>query len=206
VKKPRTEKWLQDQERYEVRFSGSGGQGIILATVVLAEAAGVYGKKYVAQTQSYGPEARGGASQSDIVISPQAIDYPKAMKLDLLVAMDQTSCDAYFPDLKQNGLLLVDSTLVHQIPTDRAGAIAMTQIARKEVGRELVANMVALGAVGQITKIVSPHSLEAALKAKVPKGTEEMNLRALRAGIQAAKKVNLNALPETIARDEEEEV
>ncbi len=206
MKKPRSEKWSKEQERYEIRFSGSGGQGIILAAIVMAEAAGVYGKKYACQTQSYGPEARGGTSQADVVIAWRPIHYPKAMKLDLLLAMNQASCDAYLPDLKQNGLLVVDSTLVGQIPTGRAVAIPITDIARKDVGRELVANMVALGAVGQLTNIVSLESLKAALTSKVPKGTEEMNLKALRCGIQAAKKIDLNALPKTITPDEEEEV
>ena len=106
--------------RYEVRFSGSGGQGLITAAVIFAEAAGVYGGKYVCQTQSYGPEARGGKSKAEVVISDQPIDYPKAVNLNLLLAMNQAACDAYFFDLQANGLLVVDSFLVEQLPTSRA--------------------------------------------------------------------------------------
>ncbi|MBW1702989.1 MAG: 2-oxoacid:acceptor oxidoreductase family protein [Deltaproteobacteria bacterium] len=178
-------------DRYEIRFSGSGGQGIIMAAIVLAEAAGVYDKKYVCQTQSYGPEARGGTSKAEVVISNKTIDYPKAIKPDLLLAMNQASTDTYFWDLKPDGLLVVDATLVKQIPTSRVVAIPFTQIARKKVGKDLVANIVALGSVGYLCQLVS-LTLEAALMKRVPKGTEEINLKALRAGIRIAKKVSLD--------------
>src|SRR4030042_4909584 len=96
--------------RYEIRLGGSGGQGIILMGIILAEAIGIYEGKSVAQTQSYGPEARGGSSKSEVVISDEEIDYPKAMKPDLLLAMNQKSCDDFYPDLKPDGMLIVDST------------------------------------------------------------------------------------------------
>jgi len=193
-------------DRYEIRFSGSGGQGIIMAAIVLAEAAGVYDMKYVCQTQSYGPEARGGTSKAEVVISSKSIDYPKAIKPDLLLAMNQASTDAYVWDLKPDGLLVVDATLVKQIPTSRVVAIPFTQIARKKVGKDLVANIVALGSIGHLCQLVSLKTLEEALMKKVPKGTEEINLKALRAGIRIAKKVSLDALPGTVVPEEEEEV
>lgn len=192
------------EDRYEIRFAGSGGQGIIMAALVLAEAAGVYDGKYVCQTQSYGPEARGGNSKAEVVISKKVIDYPGATKLDLLLAMNQAACDTYFLDLKPKGLLVVDATLVDQVPTSRVVAISFTQIARKEVGKEFVANIVGLGAVGYLAQVVSLKSLEAALIARVPKGTEEMNRKALHAGIKAARKVDLNALPHSVTLEEEE--
>lgn len=192
------------EDRYEIRFAGSGGQGIIMAALVLAEAAGVYDGKYVCQTQSYGPEARGGNSKAEVVISKKIIDYPRATKLDLLLAMNQAACDTYFLDLKPKGLLVVDATLVDQVPTSRVVAISFTQIARKEVGKEFVANIVGLGAVGYLAQVVSLKSLEAALIARVPKGTEEMNRKALHAGIKAARKVDLNALPHSVTLEEEE--
>jgi 2-oxoglutarate ferredoxin oxidoreductase subunit gamma len=192
------------KDRYEIRFAGSGGQGIIMAALVLAEAVGVYDGKYVCQTQSYGPEARGGNSKAEVVISEEVIDYPKATRLDLLLVMNQAACDTYFLDLKPEGLLVVDATLVDQVPIGRVVAIPFTQIARKEVGEELGANMVALGAVAYLTQAVSLKSLEAALVARVPKGTEEMNRKALHAGIQEARKVDLNALPRSVTSGEEE--
>jgi len=192
------------EERYEVLLSGSGGQGIIMAAIVLAEAAGVYDEKYVCQSQSYGPEARGGTSKAEVIISNQIIDYPKAIKPDLLLTMNQEASNTYFPDLKTEGLLVVDSTLVHQIPTNRVAAIPFTRIARKEIGKEMVANMVALGAVGVFSQIISLKNLEQALMARVPKGTEEINRKALHAGIDAAKRIDLKDLP--LFAIEEEEV
>ncbi len=191
-------------DRYEIRFSGSGGQGIITAAVVLAEAIAGNGKNHVCQTQSYGPEARGGISTAEVVISKDLIDYPKVIGLDLLLAMNQASCDAYFPDLKPEGLLIVDSTLVGQIPTDRTISIPFTEIAIKEVGNKLVANMVALGAVVHLTRVISPKALESTLTARAPKGTEQMNSEAFRSGIRAAKKFNLEQLPPTVTPEEEE--
>jgi 2-oxoglutarate ferredoxin oxidoreductase subunit gamma len=191
-------------DRYEIRFSGSGGQGIITAAIVLAEAIGTKTKNYVSQTQSYGPEARGGTSRAEVVVSPSPIDYPKAIRPDLLLAMNQASCDAYFSDLKPEGLLVTDATLVDQVPTARVVAIPFTEIAISQAGRKVVANMVALGAVVQLTQIVSSKSMEAALLTKVPKGTEEMNTKAFRAGVRAAKKFNLDALPPTVTPEDEE--
>jgi 2-oxoglutarate ferredoxin oxidoreductase subunit gamma len=175
--------------RYDIRLSGSGGQGLILMGIILAEAIGIYDGKYVAQTQSYGPEARGGSSKAEVVVSDQEIDYPKALKLDLLLAMNQKSCDDYYMDLKPKGILVVDSTFVNQVPIPRAYQIPFTRIARDKFKREMVANIIALGAISKLTPIVSARAIEAAVLARVPKGTEKLNRDALRAGISAAKKV-----------------
>ncbi len=192
------------KDRYEIRFAGSGGQGIIMAAIVLAEAAGVYDGKYVCQTQSYGPEARGGNSRAEVVISKAGIDYPKAVQPDLLLAMNQGAFDANFPDLKSEGLLVVDTSLVDQVPTGRVVAIPFTQIARKDVGKEFAANIVALGAVAYLTQVVSLKSLEKALAARVPEKTEKMNRKALHAGVKAARKVDLSALPHFVNPEDEE--
>jgi 2-oxoglutarate ferredoxin oxidoreductase subunit gamma len=174
--------------RYEIRLSGSGGQGIILMGIILAEAIGIYDGKYVAQTQSYGPEARGGSSKSEVVVSDEEIDYPKAMRADLLLAMNQKSCDDFYSDLKPEGLLIVDSTFVTQIPTQKAFQVPFTRIAREKFKREVVANIIALGALTQLSPMVSAKAMEAAVLARVPKGTEKLNRDALRAGMAAAKK------------------
>ncbi len=174
--------------RYEIRLSGSGGQGLILMGIILAEAIGIHDGKYVAQTQSYGPEARGGSSKSEIIVSDGEIDYPKAMSVDLLLAMNQKSCDEFYPDLKPDGLLIVDSTFVTQVPTPRAFQIPFTRIAREKFKREVVANIIALGALSQLTPVVSAKAIESAVMARVPKGTEKLNRDALRAGVSAAKK------------------
>lgn len=175
--------------RYEIRLSGSGGQGIILMGIILAEALGIYGGRFVAQTQSYGPEARGGSSRSDVVVSDEEIDYPKAMRLDLLLAMNQKSCDEFYPELKPEGLLIVDSTFVTQVPTPKAFQIPLTHIAREKFQREVVANIVALGALSQLTPVISAKAVELAVLARVPKGTEPLNREALRAGMRVARQL-----------------
>jgi 2-oxoglutarate ferredoxin oxidoreductase subunit gamma len=185
-------------KRYEIRLSGSGGQGLILAGIILAEAAGVYDGKYVAQTQSYGPEARGGASKAEVVISDEEIDYPMATRPDLLLAMNQSACDAYYYDLKPEGMLVVDSTFVTSTPTTKAVRIPFTQLARQEFGREVVANIVALGALATLTKVVSPEALETAVLSRVPAGTEELNRRALKLGSSKADDILAERHPETM--------
>ena len=191
--------------RYEIRLSGSGGQGLILMGIILAEAIGIYDGKYVAQTQSYGPEARGGSSKSEVIVSDEEIDYPKAMKLDLLLAMNQKSCDEFYPDLKPDGLLIVDSTFVTQIPTSKAFQIPFTGIARERFKREVVANIVALGALSQLSPIVSAKAVESAVLARVPKGTEKLNRDALRAGMNAAKRAKKASMDSEVAPEVSEE-
>ncbi len=197
---------MKSDERYEIRFSGSGGQGIITAAIVMADGVGRFDNNHVCQTQSYGPEARGGKSKAEVVISGVPIDYPKALSVDLLLAMTQAACDVYFFDLKADGLLVVDGSLVHQLPTSRSVSIPFTQIAIEQIGRELVANMVALGAVGFLSGHVSMDSLERALLSRVPKGTENMNSDALHAGIEEAKKVDLDALPRSVLSEWDDEL
>ena len=188
--------------RYEVRFSGSGGQGLITAAVIFAEAVGVYGVKYVCQTQSYGPEARGGKSKAEVVISDQPIDYPKAVELNLLLAMNQAACDAYFFDLRPEGLLVVDSFLVEQLPTSRVVALPFTEIARDEIGKVMVANMVALGAIGILSGQVSVKDLELSLLTRIPAGTEKMNINALHRGVEEGSKINIETLPRPLMSDD----
>jgi 2-oxoglutarate ferredoxin oxidoreductase subunit gamma len=182
-------------ERFEIRLAGSGGQGLILAGIILAEAAGVYDGKFVCQTQSYGPEARGGASKAEVVISDAPIDYPKAIQPDVLLALNQKSLEAFSSDLKPGGLLLVDADLVKEAPAGRVLALPFTRIAR-DLGRAMAANIVALGALAQLTGVVSLQSLETAVLARVPKGTEDLNRQALAAGVAAAQAGGRVSAPE----------
>ena len=195
-----------DVDRFEIRLSGSGGQGIILASIILAEAAGIFEGYHVSQTQSYGPEARGGKCKAEVVISSKQIDYPIAVQLDMMLAMNQASCDAYYYDFKPNGLLLVDSGLVEQVPTSRVVELPFTNIAREVAGKALFANIVALGVLGHLCPVLSVNNLEAALAARAPKGTKKLNAKALQAGIKAAEEFDLENLPRSIIPDEEEEI
>ncbi|MBI4496213.1 MAG: 2-oxoacid:acceptor oxidoreductase family protein [Deltaproteobacteria bacterium] len=188
-------------DRFEVRLSGTGGQGLVLAGIILAEAAGVYEGKHVVQTVSYGPQARGGTSKAEVVISEGEIDHPKPIALDLLLAMSQTAFDESIGDLKPGGLAVVDSELVTQAPSPRVVKIPFTGIAREKCGREQMANIVALGALSRLIPalpagagIVSPVSLEAAVLNRLPKETEERNRLAFQEGTMAAAKVQLDRM------------
>ncbi|EHP89173.1 2-oxoacid:ferredoxin oxidoreductase subunit gamma [Methanotorris formicicus] len=177
--------------RKEIRLSGFGGQGIILAGVILGRAASLYDKKEAVQTQSYGPEARGGASKSEVVIDDKLIDFPKVIKPDILVCMSQPAFDKYVNDIKENGFLLIDEDLVsgEDIPNVKFYKIPFTRIANEEVGLGIVANIVMLGALTRITGIVSKESMEKAILDSVPKGTEEKNLLAFNKGYEFAGKL-----------------
>ena len=179
----------QKSKRYEVRLAGEGGQGLLLAGLILAEAAAIYDGKNAAQTQSYGPEARGGASKSEVVISDEEIDYPKVINADLLLCLSQEACDKYYHNLKKNGILIVDTDHVKSVPTSRAYRLPITAIAQEVTGRRITANIVSLGLIAGLTGIVSRKALEAAVKARVPRGTEEINLQALAAGFEEAEKL-----------------
>ncbi|MCK4575978.1 2-oxoacid:acceptor oxidoreductase family protein [candidate division WOR-3 bacterium] len=178
-------------KKYEIRLSGSGGQGLILAGKVLAEAAVIYDGKNATQSQSYGPEARGGASRSEVIISDEEIIFPKAQNIDLLVALTQEACSAYYKDLKEDGILLVDSKLVTDIPEGKFKVykVPIIDIALKETGKTLAANIVALGLVTELSSVVSRKAVESAILSRVPKGTEEMNNKAFLAGLKKAEEI-----------------
>lgn len=172
-------------DRYEMRLSGSGGQGLILAGRILAEAVAIYDKRNAVQTQSYGPEARGGASKAEVVISDGEIDYPKAMNLDLLLALTQISCTKYYHDLKKGGILIVDSGVVTELPEGdyKIYLAPITDVAVERVGKIVVMNIVALGVITKISGVVSEESMRKAILARVPQGTEELNMKAFDEGL-----------------------
>ena len=170
-----------------MRLSGSGGQGMILASVIMSEAIGASDERNVVQTQSYGPEARGGASKADVVVSENEIFYPKAMQLDLLLAMTQESLDAYYDQLKPSGTLIVDTSLVTDFPTDNYFGMPFTQLAREEAGHIMVANVIALAAIAELTGIVTREKLAEAVLKRAPKRAQDKNLKAIEIGFARAK-------------------
>lgn len=190
-------------EHCEVRLAGLGGQGIILAGIIVAEAAGIYEGKEVAQTQAYGAEARGGFSRSDVVISDEEILYPKASKLDFLLAMSQSAYEENLPSLKKEGVLLVDSSYVSEVSGPRIYAIPFSKIAREKFGRENVANIIALGAITQFFPIISAKSMETAVLNRVPKRFIEMNKKAFKEGVKAGKKTLEESEKEPVSEEEE---
>jgi 2-oxoglutarate ferredoxin oxidoreductase subunit gamma len=176
-------------DRYEIRLSGSGGQGMMLAAMLLCEAIGSQPSLNLIQTKSYGPEARGGASKADIVVSPHEIYYPKPIKLDLLLAMTQESLDKYYPDLREDGTLIIDDTLVSNPPSSLYFGLPLTQLAREELKNVMVANVISLGAMAAITDIVPREALTRAVLARAPRGTEETNARALDVGFREGSRL-----------------
>jgi 2-oxoglutarate ferredoxin oxidoreductase subunit gamma len=177
------------EDRYEVRLAGEGGQGMILAGVILAEAAAVHDGLNAVQTQSYGPEARGGASRSEVIVAKGEIDFPKVMAADLLLCMSQEACDKFYTEVKDDGLIVVDLSSVSRLPSHRAIAVHLGRIAEEATGRRITASTVALGFVCGLTGLVSREALEKTIPERVPTGTEEMNLSALAAGFKEAERV-----------------
>ncbi len=186
--------------RYEVRLSGEGGQGLVLAGAILAEAVGVYGGKFVVYTQSYGPESRGGGCRSDLVVSDEPIDYPVCTRLDLLLCLTQKACDKYWPLVKEAGVLLADSRRVQQVPASsfQVFSLPFLQTAKIKAGREGAANMVCLGAIAKISEVVKLEALSQAMRTRVPKGTADFNQRALEAGYALAAEATTPVRPYVI--------
>ncbi|MGP8329187.1 MAG: 2-oxoacid:acceptor oxidoreductase family protein [Methanosarcinaceae archaeon] len=178
--------------RYEVRLSGEGGQGLVLAGKIFAEAAIIYDNKNATQSQSYGPEARGGASRSEVIISDEDIDYPKAVNIDLLLALTDEACRKYHKDLKENGILLIDSNAVTHIPAGnyQIYKVSVIELAREKIGKVIVANIIALGIITELSKIVSVDAVESAILARVPKGTEQLNINAFRLGLEVGNQLS----------------
>jgi 2-oxoglutarate ferredoxin oxidoreductase subunit gamma len=176
--------------RYEVRIGGFGGQGVVTMAVVAGETASLYDKKYVVQTQSYGPEARGGASKSEIVISDEEIDFPKVQTPDVFVVLSRAAFLAYIDGLKDDGILIIDEDLVKiesEIPdTVKVYKIPATRIADKEVGNKQATNVVMLGAFAVITKVLSLEGLKARIEEKWPRFLKS-NMLALELGMKAGE-------------------
>ena len=175
--------------RREMRLAGFGGQGIVTMGTILAVAAGIYDDFEVAQTQSYGPEARGGACRSDVVISDEPIDYTKPMALDLFVALSPAAIEQYWPEVREGKtLVIVDRTLVTQILEHSPPVLALeaTRIAEEEFKNRLMANMIMLGAIAAYTGWIRLEALERALTERIEGRNLEISKKALRRGLEAA--------------------
>jgi len=172
--------------RAEIRLSGFGGQGIIKMGYIIGEAAAIHDGKNATFTQSYGPESRGGACAAQVVISDEPISYPHVIDPKILVVMSQGAYTKYVPGFRKDGLLVIDEDLVQ---TDEAAdglrvlSIPATRLA-EELGRKMVANVVMLGFLAAVTDLVSVEAIKKSVLSAVPKGTEELNLRAFEQGYE----------------------
>lgn len=170
-------------KKIEIRISGFGGQGVVLAGQVLGKAA-VYDGKNVVQTQSYGAEARGSAAKSEVLISDDRIGFPMVRKYDILVAMSQEAVEKNVKNLKEDCVLLVDNSVVKKVPKIKARIfrVPATEVAAKTLGEKLYANMIMLGALNKITKIVDENSMKKAIKDTVPENAINANIQAYKKG------------------------
>lgn len=171
----------------EIRVGGLGGQGVILCGSIIAKAAALHDGKNATLIQAFGPEARGSACSAQVIVSDQAIGYPYVKSPDVLVLLSQDACVQFAPQLKSSGLALYENELVDVSGSLPAGAraygIPATRFA-EELGRRLVLNIVMVGFFTGVTKLVSFEAVHQAVAESVPKGTEELNLRALTQGYE----------------------
>jgi len=169
----------------EIRFGGSGGQGVVLAAQILGKAAVLDGRNAL-QTQAYGAEARGSMAKSEIIISDSKIGFPAVRKCDILVAMNQESLNTLIKDMKDDGMLIVDSTNVTDFPETKARLfkIPITETARKTFGEAFYANMIMLGAFTKLSNLVSIEAMEKTIRENVSKETIENNIKAFQKGLE----------------------
>lgn len=173
------------------RFSGTGGQGLITAGIILAEAALLDGKHAV-QSQSYGPEARGSASKAEVILADAPIHFSRVVHPQTLLVMSQEAADKFAHDCQPDCLVITDSLFVAKVAANGAHRIDLpiTRTATAVCGKPLFANIVALGAVAGLTGCVTAESLEQAVLDRVPAGTEEANKKALQAGFALVESVD----------------
>ncbi|MFQ6086769.1 MAG: 2-oxoacid:acceptor oxidoreductase family protein [Candidatus Bathyarchaeia archaeon] len=181
---------MKPETRREVMFAGFGGQGIVTAGYITGQAAVVYDGKEATFTQVYGPEARGSACYSGVVISQEEISYPYLLNPEIMVIMSQEAYEKFLPKLRQGGVLIVDSTIVK--PDKLAEKYQLYKVPATEtaekMGRRIIANVIMLGFLGKIWDAISVEALQEAVKARVPEKYLELNLKAFQTGVKLAEK------------------
>ena len=178
-------------KKIEIRLTGLGGQGVVLASVILGRAASVYDKMNAVQTQTYGSDMRGGDVCTEVIIAEEKIVYPVINNPNILVALAQKEYDSHVNNLQSDGILITDSDLVN-VSSLKKGIIhyygSFNKIAIEELKRKTVANMIMLGFFQEKSKIVTFVALEKAITDLVPSKTLDLNLKALQIGTNIAKK------------------
>ena len=177
--------------RHEVRIAGFGGQGVVLSGIVLGTAA-MYGNKFSTQVQSYGPEARGGACKTEVVIADEEISFPMVTRPDFFIALSQEALDRYLGDLLEGKTLVVDEDLVRNLP-EKEGIkvlkLPLTRVADKKVKNRMFTNIVMLGAITNLTGLVSEEAMKGAVRSSVPRATVDKNLAALEEGFALTREI-----------------
>lgn len=166
----------------EIRLSGSGGQGLILAGIVLAEGA-ILSNLNAIQSQSYGPEARGGASKSEVILSERDINFPKIINSDILVSLTQKSFNEYCESIKKGSIVIVDSSIeTNGIDDVTVYKVPILYTAKEIVKKSMCANIVTLGVLSNLVPEVNSEHIKYAISNRVPKGSEELNIKAFEEG------------------------
>ncbi len=176
-------------ERLRMVFSGSGGQGVITAAIILAEAAVLYDDLIAVQSQAYGPEARGGATRSDVIISDTTINYPKVVQPNVLVCLTQEAYNKFYTIVRPGGLLIADSRYVK---TQRKADAVQREVpiyntVMEEIGKPITFNICMLGVLLAMTEIVRPESIMKVIETRIPKNFLELNQKALDVGLNLGK-------------------
>jgi 2-oxoglutarate ferredoxin oxidoreductase subunit gamma len=168
----------------EIKFGGFGGQGVILAGIIIGRAASIYDNKFATLTQSFGPEARGSACSAQVIVSDTKILYPYVTKPEILLAMSQEACNKFLPETTDDATVIIEEDLVKPKgikPGMKIYGIPATRLA-EELGRKMILNIVMVGFFTAVTKLVNYEAVKEAVKASVPSGTEDMNLKAYERG------------------------
>ncbi len=179
---------MQRRDRHEIRLAGSGGQGVILATVILAEAAVMSGR-YAAQSQSYGPEARGGSSKAEALISDDPIGFTKVQRPTLFAAFTQKALDLYIQGISDDCLVIIDASLAAPagIAMGKLIVLPLLATAREIIGRVQTANIVLVGCINEFLEITDDEAIRLAMLRHIPKGSEKLNIQALEEGKRLAR-------------------
>jgi len=178
--------------RAEIKVAGFGGQGVILAGIILGKAASIYDNKHATMIQSFGPEARGSACAAQVMIDKNPIAYPYIKHPSILVAFNQDAYNLFAHELAEDGILIYEEDIVHlgdlHPASTRTFAVPATRIA-EEIGRTLVQNIVMVGAFAGIVDLISFEAVEKAVRDSIPRGTEELNMKALERGYAYAQEL-----------------
>jgi len=178
-------------ERCRLVFSGSGGQGVITAAVVLAEAAVLYENLIAVQSQAYGPVVKGGATRSDVIISDSDINYPKVIQPNVLVCLTQEAYNNFYPIIRPGGLLITDNRYVkiRRKVDAQQKELPMHRTVMEKIGKSIVFNICMLGVVISLTALVKSESIMKVLENRIPSSFLEMNRKALNLGVKLAEDV-----------------
>jgi 2-oxoglutarate ferredoxin oxidoreductase subunit gamma len=173
-------------ERCRMVFSGSGGQGVITAAILIAEAAVLYENLIAVQSQTYGPAARGGATRSDVIISDSVINYPKVLQPNVLICLTQEAYNLFYPIIRPGGLLITDTRFVktEKKVDAQQRELPMYRTVMDKIGKPIVFNICMLGAVISLTDLVKSESIIKVLENRIPSGFLEINQQALNLGME----------------------